>query len=78
MLMHVIQERTLAGATATGNTLVEGKLRSAVIHHLLGALRRSSWPPVARSFPSVLIITACLLPLFLEVDVGCFLGGGEI
>lgn len=36
----------------TANTLVEGKLRSAVIHHLLGALLRSSWPLLARSFPS--------------------------
>lgn len=43
------RRRILAGVSViltsnTGNTLVEGKLRSAVIHHLLGALLRSSWP----------------------------------
>lgn len=58
----------------------DGKTEEAGINHLRGAQLGSAWPPLARSFLSVLIITACLLQLFLELeaDSGGFLGGREV
>lgn len=83
--MHVLVllagRRILAGwASATDNILTEGKLRNAVIYHLPGPQLGSAWPPFIRSFPSVLIITTCLLQLFLElkVDMACFLASGKV
>lgn len=83
--MHVLVllagRRILARwASATDNILTEGKLRSSVIYHLLGPQLGSAWPPLIRSFLSVLITTTCLLQLFLElkVDVARLLGGSEV
>lgn len=79
--MLLTGRRILAGwVSATDNILMEGKLRRAVMYHLLGAQLGSAWPPLIRSFPSVLTITTCLLQfsLDLKADVACFLGGRKV
>lgn len=66
--------------SASDNILMEGKLRLAVMYHLLGAQLGSAWPSLISSFPSVLTITTCLLQFSLDLKAGvaCFLGGRKV